>query len=127
MSASGFTVIAAIQSTGKIASAAHAIASAVNRTGRLERTELPPRDLVEPVGEHEEHDPDHHRGRGGGAQVPEVEDGLVDEEARGFGGGAGPAPREQEDRVEDLERVDEPQQPDDRHEGGPEGAGRAPG
>src|SRR4029434_9574731 len=110
MRASGFTVIAAIQSTGKIASAAHATARMVNRTTRLERTDLPPRDLVEPVGEREEHDPDHHRGRGGRPQIPEVEDGLVDEEAGGLGGGAGPAPGEQEDRVEDLERVDEPKQ-----------------
>src|SRR5262245_50925105 len=102
MRAAGFIVIVAIHSTGRMAAVAHARAIAVYTTSRLKRIERAPRDLVEGIGEGEEEDPDHHGGRAGGTEVPEVEHRLVDEQAGGLGGGPRPAPREEEDRVEDL-------------------------
>src|SRR5262245_13413736 len=123
ITASGLIVITAIQSTGKIATAAQPTAMAVNTARRaaprargLERPEPAASDVIEAIGEEEEHDPDDDRGGGGGAQVPEVEHALVDEQAHGLGGRARAAAGQQEDRVEHLEGVDEPEEADHGHE-----------
>src|SRR5262245_57961108 len=114
----------AIQSTGSTANVAQRAAIAVKSARRptSEDAERPPGELIEGAGEGEEHHPDHDGDGGGGAEVPEVEDGLVGEEADRLGGVPGATPRQEKDRVEDLEGVDQPQQDYDRHEGREEGS-----